>query len=709
MGSPAEREAMQFAVDKFKQYGCDTAYIMPFTKTSRVNTNSGIAVGIKRGASERIIVIGGHIDSAEPEIPGANDDGSGTAVVLEASRVLSSSPHQSTLLFCCFGGEEQGLDGSKYFVDNFPERKNIELMLQVDMANGIGTIDLMLETQNTSAPRWLVQAAVEEYFKLGYEQLRYASVFFSVNYALGSGIGSDHEAFLQWGIPAIDFTTQPDDPIHTPQDNFQNFDVRGLKRSGDVILKLVERFDNGVPVKSTEEYFLFLLGQTPIFIPLWSCWLCMLASFCIVVFSIIKIRKQHIRSDGKYEWTFFKISLFTFIIVCSAWFSSNLVGLLNGIRHPWLAFPNPFYVLAILGVLLGISISAWLMKKYPLTKSPYKLFRSGAIILLITMLLTSLLSVKISLAPAVALLLCSLAILVKNKWLKLLLLALSPLWMIRLIFSEWSEVMFRFVIREMPSDVMTSAVFNGAMVLFLCLYVLPLLYLSAAVFRTMPSFTHSLRFLKSKRTVLGTFTMFFSFAFLLTNVPAHNKIWQREIEANIEYNLETTSGTFKLRSFEYLNDIEVTYNGKRIKVNERVTEKELPFPALFDSSLTLVHRTETKNVHGDTTDYNIELTITSKKRPYKVDVSYSSSAEQKPPEISTPLRFTTKKDTRVIEWFSFPDTLLAIPVQFQVVGNDTVKEKIRVVFSELPEGVKIQGEKVNVVPRMEYFYRKEYR
>ena len=167
MGSPAEQRALRFAVEKFREYGCDTAYIMLMDKTSRANTTSGIALGIKRGATKRMICIGGHIDSAGPEIPGADDDGSGSAVVMEVARVLCLKANQSTLLFCCFGGEEQGLEGSQHFVEHFQEIDSIALMLQIDMANGLGIIDIDPDTHDESAPQWLTRAAVEEFYALG--------------------------------------------------------------------------------------------------------------------------------------------------------------------------------------------------------------------------------------------------------------------------------------------------------------------------------------------------------------------------------------------------------------------------------------------------------------------------------------------------------------------------------------------------------------
>jgi hypothetical protein len=179
MGSPAEQHALKFAVDKFKSFGCDTAYIMPMTSTAKVNTNSGVAVGIKKGAAKRIIVIGGHIDTAGPEIPGADDNGSGSAVVLELSRIIAKREMQSTVVFALFGGEEQGLEGSKYFVDFFPEIDSVVLMLNVDMANGLRILEIHPHTYTQSAPKWLVKAAIEEYNKLGYTNLSYPVTYTS--------------------------------------------------------------------------------------------------------------------------------------------------------------------------------------------------------------------------------------------------------------------------------------------------------------------------------------------------------------------------------------------------------------------------------------------------------------------------------------------------------------------------------------------------
>src|SRR5438128_3629432 len=74
--------------------------------------------------AKRIVLVTGHYDSRNGDIldktgiaPGANDDGSGTAVSLECARVLSKLKFPATIIFLAVTGEEQGLDGSKHFAE----------------------------------------------------------------------------------------------------------------------------------------------------------------------------------------------------------------------------------------------------------------------------------------------------------------------------------------------------------------------------------------------------------------------------------------------------------------------------------------------------------------------------------------------------------------------------------------------------------------
>ena len=83
-------------------------------------------LAIQPGTSDpnRVIIISAHIDSrnsdpmdAKGDAPGANDDGSGTAAVIEAARVLSKQKFPATIVYAVLSGEEQGLLGGKLLAD----------------------------------------------------------------------------------------------------------------------------------------------------------------------------------------------------------------------------------------------------------------------------------------------------------------------------------------------------------------------------------------------------------------------------------------------------------------------------------------------------------------------------------------------------------------------------------------------------------------
>jgi hypothetical protein len=83
-------------------------------------------VAIQRGTERpnEVVIVQGHIDSrnsdamdAVKDAPGANDDGSGTALVLEAARVLSTQKFPTTIVYAVLSGEEQGLYGGKLLAD----------------------------------------------------------------------------------------------------------------------------------------------------------------------------------------------------------------------------------------------------------------------------------------------------------------------------------------------------------------------------------------------------------------------------------------------------------------------------------------------------------------------------------------------------------------------------------------------------------------
>ena len=95
-------------------------------------------------ADDRIFTISGHLDNMRTNVmdstgdaPGADDDGSGTAAVLECARVMSRNSFPATVIFVAVSGEEQGLLGSTYMAEKAKkENWNIEAVLNNDIMGG---------------------------------------------------------------------------------------------------------------------------------------------------------------------------------------------------------------------------------------------------------------------------------------------------------------------------------------------------------------------------------------------------------------------------------------------------------------------------------------------------------------------------------------------------------------------------------------------
>ncbi|HTD93702.1 MAG TPA: M28 family metallopeptidase [Chitinophagaceae bacterium] len=92
-------------------------------------------------ADDRIFIISGHLDNMRTSVmdrtgdaPGANDDASGVAAVLECARIMSSNSYPATIIFVAVSGEEQGLLGSTYMAEKAKKQNwNIEAVLNNDI------------------------------------------------------------------------------------------------------------------------------------------------------------------------------------------------------------------------------------------------------------------------------------------------------------------------------------------------------------------------------------------------------------------------------------------------------------------------------------------------------------------------------------------------------------------------------------------------
>jgi Zn-dependent M28 family amino/carboxypeptidase len=116
--------ALNWTKGQFESFGLPTVRPCETFTGSRIPNPTAVCdmVAIQRGTERPndVVIITGHIDSRVTDVmnftsdaPGANDDGSGTAAVIEAARVLSKHKFPGTIIYAALSGEEQGLYGAK--------------------------------------------------------------------------------------------------------------------------------------------------------------------------------------------------------------------------------------------------------------------------------------------------------------------------------------------------------------------------------------------------------------------------------------------------------------------------------------------------------------------------------------------------------------------------------------------------------------------
>jgi len=199
--------------------------------------------GRGRHANE-YIVIGAHYDhlghggtfSREPRShsvhPGADDNASGTAAVMELARIFSLSKQRPSrsLMFVNFSGEEEGLIGSEYFVNHPPvPLKRIVAMVNLDMVGRLRNEQLLVGGVGTASPFVKMLDAADAASPLKLKE------------SFGTGISpSDNASFILKRIPSLFFWTNLHADYHRPGDTPDKINYPGESQVIDLVAKVVE-------------------------------------------------------------------------------------------------------------------------------------------------------------------------------------------------------------------------------------------------------------------------------------------------------------------------------------------------------------------------------------------------------------------------------------------------------------------------------------
>lgn len=182
---------------------------------------------------DEVIVVGAHYDhlgfggsaSRAPGVraihPGADDNASGTALLLEVAQRLSTLGKRPprAILFAAFGAEEIGAIGSRYLVDHPPMPvTHMALMINADMVGRLRNNRLVVDGVGTAE---------------GLEpMIREVGADLGFDFAFGSeGFGaSDHTSFTTARVPVAFFFTGVHDDYHMPSDTADRIEYQGLSR-----------------------------------------------------------------------------------------------------------------------------------------------------------------------------------------------------------------------------------------------------------------------------------------------------------------------------------------------------------------------------------------------------------------------------------------------------------------------------------------------
>ena len=229
------------------------------TQEEERTTHNIIAVlpGKDKQLKHEYIVVGSHYDhlgmggkgsgSRRPDTlgvhPGADDNASGDAVVLELAKYFKKTRSPRSIIFAFFGAEEQGLIGSKNFLEwlkrddaqriNLPhDKKGIVAMVNLDMVGRMRDNAMSVSGTGTSSAFKAMAEAAAEQTKLTIS-------------CTPDGYGpSDHASFVAQEIPVLFLTTGGHMEYHTPDDVPSTLNYDGMQQTLDFSKELITRIAN---------------------------------------------------------------------------------------------------------------------------------------------------------------------------------------------------------------------------------------------------------------------------------------------------------------------------------------------------------------------------------------------------------------------------------------------------------------------------------
>lgn len=237
------------------------------------------------------VAIAGHYDSAE-DAPGASDDVSAVAGMLETARAILAGPPPSNDIILIFtDAEERGLLGAQAFVDQHPWAQDVKVVLNFE-ARGTTGPSYMFETSNNNG--WLVrQFAQAAPNAIGY------SFTFDIYRLLPND--TDLTVFRAADMAGIGFAfIDGYEHYHMPTDNIANLNPRSLQHHGTYMLRLAQSMGNTSldTVQETNRVYFSLFGMLVHYSEIWNLPLMLLTTIAFLAVLVLGFRRRRLTAKG---------------------------------------------------------------------------------------------------------------------------------------------------------------------------------------------------------------------------------------------------------------------------------------------------------------------------------------------------------------------------------------------------------------------------
>jgi leucyl aminopeptidase len=261
-----EADVLPYLLEQVAPYvSADQIEIDPYTYTDAEQPYTWQNLIVRfpgKTTPEEKILLTAHFDSivvrggdALQYAPGADDNGTGTTVLLQAVRFLSAQPFEKSIDIIFFSGEEEGLNGSKAYLEDHPT-ENIVAVINVDMigydSNSDSCMEIHAGTNENSQNIALALSQVNLQYNLGLQ-----TEILTTN----ATDRSDHASFWAKNIPAVllieNFfdtatsdlchTADPNPYYHQTTDTIENINIDYVQRITQMVL--ITTSELAIPIK----------------------------------------------------------------------------------------------------------------------------------------------------------------------------------------------------------------------------------------------------------------------------------------------------------------------------------------------------------------------------------------------------------------------------------------------------------------------------